>query len=106
MGDAQNAFPIWNAVPLVALDVYEHAYALDFGTDREAYIDAFFANLGNLTRTAEALHVHRNTLLYRLGRIKEISGLNLEDAEERLALWLALKAHRVLRTLDENDSGL
>jgi purine catabolism regulator len=64
-------------------------------------LDAFFANLGNLTRTAEALHVHRNTLLYRLGRIKDISGLNLEDAEERLALWLALKAHRVLRTLDE-----
>src|SRR5262249_41585299 len=61
-------------------------------------LEAFFDNLGNLTRTAEALHVHRNTLLYRLGRIKEISGLNLEDAEERLALWLALKAHRVLRT--------
>jgi hypothetical protein len=31
--------------------------------------------------------------------------LNLEDAEERLALWLALKAHRVLQTLDENESG-
>jgi purine catabolism regulator len=66
-------------------------------------LEAFFANLGNLTRTAEALHVHRNTLLYRLGRIKEICGQNLEDAEERLALWLALKAHRVLRTLDEGD---
>jgi Fe-Mn family superoxide dismutase len=45
IGDAQNSFPIWNAVPLVALDVYEHAYFLDFGTDRAAYIDAFFANL-------------------------------------------------------------
>jgi Fe-Mn family superoxide dismutase len=45
VGDAQSTFPIWNAVPLVALDVYEHAYVLDFGTDREAYIDAFFANL-------------------------------------------------------------
>jgi len=44
-GDAQSTFPIWNAVPLVALDVYEHAYMLDFGTDRAAYIDAFFANL-------------------------------------------------------------
>jgi superoxide dismutase, Fe-Mn family len=44
-GDAQSTYPIWNTVPLVALDVYEHAYILDFGTDREAYIDAFFANL-------------------------------------------------------------
>jgi Fe-Mn family superoxide dismutase len=45
LGDAQNAFPIWNATPLVALDVYEHAYFVDFGTDRAAYIDAFFHNL-------------------------------------------------------------
>ncbi len=45
IGDAQNTFPVWNATPLVALDVYEHAYFLDFGTDRAGYIDAFFDNL-------------------------------------------------------------
>jgi Fe-Mn family superoxide dismutase len=45
IGDAQNSFPIWNATPLIALDVYEHAYFLDFQTDRGAYIDAFFENL-------------------------------------------------------------
>ncbi len=45
IGDAQNTFPIWNATPLVALDVYEHAYFLDYGTDRGSYIDAFFGNL-------------------------------------------------------------
>jgi superoxide dismutase, Fe-Mn family len=45
VGDAQNTYPIWNATPLVALDVYEHAYFLDFQTDRAGYIDAFFDNL-------------------------------------------------------------
>jgi Fe-Mn family superoxide dismutase len=45
IGDAQNTFPIWNATPLVALDVYEHAYFLDFQTDRGAYIEAFFDNM-------------------------------------------------------------
>jgi Fe-Mn family superoxide dismutase len=45
IGDAQNTFPVWNATPLVALDVYEHAYFADFGTDRAAYIEAFFHNL-------------------------------------------------------------
>jgi Fe-Mn family superoxide dismutase len=39
--DAQNAYPVWNAVPLVGLDVYEHAYYLDFGTARGSHIDAF-----------------------------------------------------------------
>jgi Fe-Mn family superoxide dismutase len=45
IGDAQNTFAVWNATPLVALDVYEHAYFIDFGTDRAAYIEAFFNNL-------------------------------------------------------------
>jgi superoxide dismutase, Fe-Mn family len=45
VGDAQNTFPVWNATPLVALDVYEHAYFLDYQTDRAAYIGAFFDNL-------------------------------------------------------------
>ena len=45
IGDAQNTYPIWNATPVVALDVYEHAYFLDYHIDRASYIDAFFANL-------------------------------------------------------------
>lgn len=45
LGDAQNAFPIWNAVPILALDVYEHAYFIDYGTSRGGYIDAFFQHL-------------------------------------------------------------
>jgi superoxide dismutase, Fe-Mn family len=45
IGDAQNTFPIWNATPLVALDVYEHAYFIDYQTDRASYIEAFFDNL-------------------------------------------------------------
>ncbi len=64
-------------------------------------LEAYFNHLGNLRATSDALHVHRNTLLYRLERIKDISGMDLSNADEHFALWLALRAHRVLRTIDE-----
>ena len=45
LGDAQNAFPVWGAHPIMALDTYEHAYFIDFGAARAGYIDAFFENI-------------------------------------------------------------
>lgn len=45
IGDAQNSYPIWDCATLIALDVYEHAYYLDFATNRSDYIDTFFNNL-------------------------------------------------------------
>jgi Fe-Mn family superoxide dismutase len=45
LGDAQNTYPVWNAVPILALDTYEHAYFIDYATDRKAYIEAFLKNL-------------------------------------------------------------
>ncbi|RZQ59716.1 CdaR family transcriptional regulator [Amycolatopsis suaedae] len=43
----------------------------------------------NLVRAAERLHVHRNTLLYRLDRIARTSGRNPRDAADGIALYLA-----------------
>lgn len=36
---------IWGTAPILVLDVYEHAYFIDFGSDRKSYIEAFFQNL-------------------------------------------------------------
>jgi|FLYN01.1.fsa_nt_gi purine catabolism regulator len=62
-------------------------------------LDGFFAANGNLAKAASDLDVHRNTLVYRLERISELTGLDLEDPDNRLILHLALKVQRVLATL-------
>lgn len=41
LGDAQNTYPVWGVTPILALDVYEHAYYADFYTARAAYLDEF-----------------------------------------------------------------
>jgi purine catabolism regulator len=62
-------------------------------------LEGFFAANGNLAKAAADLDVHRNTLVYRLERISELTGLDLEDPDNRLILHLALKVQRVLATL-------
>jgi superoxide dismutase, Fe-Mn family len=43
--DAHNQGAIWNAIPLLVLDTYEHAYFIDYGAKRAPYIDAFMRNI-------------------------------------------------------------
>jgi Fe-Mn family superoxide dismutase len=43
--DFHNHGAVWGAVPLLALDVFEHAYYKDNGPDRAAYIEKYMANL-------------------------------------------------------------
>jgi len=62
-------------------------------------LEGFFACNGNHARAAEVLHLHRNTLLYRLGRIEELTGRDLNDPETRLSMQLALKIRRVFPTI-------
>lgn len=60
-------------------------------------LDAFFRAGGNHVQAARDLHVHRNTLIYRLDRIRDLlGGANLEDPDTRLNLQLALKVRSAL----------
>ncbi len=45
LGDSQNTFLVWGVIPILALDVYEHAYFIDYGTGRANYLEAFLSNV-------------------------------------------------------------
>jgi hypothetical protein len=57
----------------------------------ETYLDS----AGNAQKTAEQLFLHRTTLYYRLKRISELTGADLHDGNDRLALHLGLKLARL-----------
>jgi purine catabolism regulator len=60
-------------------------------------LDAFFRCHGSPTEIAQQLHLHRNTVLYRLRRIEDIGNLRLDNSETRLNLHLCLKLRDVLQ---------
>ncbi|MGC0337642.1 hypothetical protein RKD20_002676 [Streptomyces sp. SLBN-8D4] len=57
----------------------------------ETYLDC----AGQAARTAAELGIHRQTLYYRLSRVEQLTGLDLDDGEDRLLLHMALKGARL-----------
>ncbi|MFE0675917.1 PucR family transcriptional regulator [Streptomyces sp. NPDC058867] len=57
----------------------------------EVYLDL----AGQAARTAAELGIHRQTLYYRLSRVEHLTGLDLDDGEDRLLLHMALKGDRL-----------
>lgn len=57
LADAHNQGGVWGTVPLFTIDCYEHAYFIDYGSDRKAYIQALLANVdwGKVTRRYEEI---------------------------------------------------
>ncbi len=62
-GDAHNHGGVWGCMPVLVLDVYEHAYFIDYGSDRKAYIADWWKNLDWKKATESYQNVIR---LYRL----------------------------------------
>jgi purine catabolism regulator len=76
--------------PLADYDHRQHG-------DLVASLRAFLEHNGNWEAAARALGVHRHTLRYRVRRVAELTGRDLDRAGDRVEFWLALQAADVLR---------
>jgi len=54
-------------------------------------LKAFFDNNLSISKTSQVIYIHRNTLLYRLRRVKEITGLDSKKFDDAVQLRMALK---------------
>lgn len=67
------------------------AYDQEHQADLVRTLEAFLRYDGSWTRCAAALHVHVNTLRYRIGRVEELTGRDLSRLEDRVDFFLALE---------------
>lgn len=73
--------------------------------DRETLftINKFFENNLNVSETSRKLFVHRNTLVYRLEKIKKLTGLDLREFDDAILFKIALMVRKyLLSKLNEN----
>ena len=61
-------------------------------------IQKFFENNLNVSETSRKLFVHRNTLVYRLEKIKKITGLDLREFDHAIVFKIALMVNRYLKS--------
>lgn len=68
------------------------------GSDLLATLAAFLQADGSWTRCAEELHVHVNTVRYRIERVEELTGRDLSRLEDRVDMLLALRSLPAVRS--------
>ncbi len=72
-----------------------------FDEETQATIDTFFDNNLNISETARQLYVHRNTLVYRLEKIHQATGLDIRLFEDAMTFKIASMLHGYLKERGE-----
>ena len=71
------------------------AHDAEHGSELLVTLDAYFAADRSAARTAEALHIHRHTLAYRLRTIGRLTGLDPTSTAAIAQFWVALESARL-----------
>ena len=78
---------------IARIEVYDKQHK----TDLVGTLEAYLANNRSIAATAEVLFTHRHTIRYRLGRINDLTGLDVHRSEDQEKLGFGLKVMRLLR---------
>jgi len=65
-------------------------------------INRFFENNLNVSETSRKLYVHRNTLVYRLEKIKKLTGLDLREFDDAIVFKVAMMVKQYLDSVNKN----
>ena len=67
-----------------------------YGGELMRSLEAFIEENGQWERAARRLYCHRHTLRYRIKRVEELTGRNLNSARDRIEFWLALRGRELV----------
>lgn len=59
-------------------------------------LEVYIKNRFNVTKTASEMHVHRNTMIYQLDKIRELLSLDMDDYENMLRMQMGIHAMRLI----------
>ena len=82
-----NGQPQFEAGKVARLIEHDLRHGTMYAQTLRAYFDAY----GDVRRAADAIKIHPNTFRYRIRRVAELSGLDLDNADERLVAELQLR---------------
>jgi hypothetical protein len=87
LGDLMESEHQQMSGPVARIAAYDHQHRSELVATLRAWLDAF----GDISTAATAMHIHPNTFRYRLRRLRQIAGVDLDDPDVRFATMLELR---------------
>ena len=81
------------------------AYDSRYGTELVHTLTTYLGNDASTVKTASELFAHRHTIRYRLDRVGELTGLDVDKSEDRESLTLGIKVMQLLGRVPERPSS-
>ena len=93
LASKENDLSLFCAPIVYQLEQYDQ----ENGTMLKQSLEAFVESSRNIQRAANRLHIHKNTLYYRLKRAEELFGLDLEDENLCFTLQFSFRMQRMIK---------